>query len=74
MAFGIADPAMGEDIAAMVVLSKEKVTETELRLYLLDRLVQFKVPRRIFFVESIPKTPAGKYLRREGTRRYSSTP
>lgn len=71
MTFAIADPLLGEDIAAMVVPAGKKVTEPELRRYLLDRLVQFKVPRKICFVDRIPKTPNGKPMRLEGTRWYS---
>jgi long-chain acyl-CoA synthetase len=70
MAFPVPDAVLGEDIAAMVVLSEERVTETELRLYLLDRLVQFKVPKRIYLVDAIPKNPAGKPLRHDGSERY----
>jgi acyl-CoA synthetase (AMP-forming)/AMP-acid ligase II len=71
MSFPVYDQALGEDIAAMVVPADKKVTEADLRNYLLNRLVQFKVPRRIFFVDEIPKTPSGKPMRYEGTRRYS---
>jgi acyl-CoA synthetase (AMP-forming)/AMP-acid ligase II len=71
MAFVIPDPVLGEDIAAMVVPADAHVTEPELRRYLLDRLVPFKVPRKIFFVDGIPKTPTGKPIREEGTHRYS---
>jgi len=46
MAFGIADPVLGEDVAAMVVPADEKITEADLRMYLLDRLIQFKVPAK----------------------------
>jgi acyl-CoA synthetase (AMP-forming)/AMP-acid ligase II len=71
MSFMVRDPVLGEDVAAMVVPADEKVTETDLRLFLLDRLVQFKVPRRIWFVDAIPRSPAGKPLRYVGTERYS---
>ena len=74
MAFGIAEPVLGEDIAAMVVPADERITETDLRMYLLDRLVQFKVPTRIYFVDEIPKTPTGKPRRYMGTQRYSENP
>jgi acyl-CoA synthetase (AMP-forming)/AMP-acid ligase II len=70
MAFGIPDPALGEDIAAMVVPAGEPVTEAELRMYLLDHLVQYKIPRRIYFVDAIPKNATGKPLRFAGTDRY----
>jgi len=73
MAFRIPDPALGEDIAAMVVRNDQQVSEEQLRQYCLDRLVQFKVPRRIFFVDTIPKNALGKPLRDEGTQKFSDT-
>ena len=71
MAFGITEPVLGEDIEAMVVRADDSVTEYELHMFLLDRLVQFKVPRRIYFVDEIPKTSTGKPRRHAGTERYS---
>jgi len=71
MTFPVHDPVLGEDIAAMVVPAGEQVTEAELRMYLLDHLVQYKIPRRIYFVDAIPRNSAGKPLRYEGTKRYS---
>jgi acyl-CoA synthetase (AMP-forming)/AMP-acid ligase II len=71
MTFGIADPVLGEDVAAIVVPADETITEADLRMYLLDRLIQFKVPRKIWFVDRIPRTPTGKPQRQEGTRRFS---
>jgi acyl-CoA synthetase (AMP-forming)/AMP-acid ligase II len=68
--FPVPDPVLGEDIGAMVVVADEQVTAADLRKYLLDRLVQFKVPRRIWFVEAVPRNAAGKPLRRAGTERY----
>lgn len=70
MAFVVTDPALGEDVSAMVVPADARLTEKDLRSYLLDRLIQFKVPRRIYFVDSIPKTPSGKPVRYIGTQRY----
>jgi len=72
MAFRIDDPVLGEDVAAMVVRTDETVSEHDLRRYLLDRLIQFKVPRRIYFVAEIPKGPTGKLLRYVGTERYNT--
>jgi acyl-CoA synthetase (AMP-forming)/AMP-acid ligase II len=72
MAFRVYDPVLGEDIAAMVVAENQNVREEELRKYLLDWLIPFKVPRRIYFVEEIPKGPTGKSLRYLGTERYNN--
>ncbi len=72
MTFRINDPVLGEDIAALVVAENKKISEEELRTYLLARLIQFKVPRRIYFVDEIPKGPTGKLLRYVGEERYNS--
>jgi oxalate---CoA ligase len=71
MAFAIRDPVLGEEVAAMVVPGRVGVTEQDLRTYLLDRLAPFKVPRRIYVADSIPRTHTGKPVRSEGTLRYS---
>jgi len=72
MAFRVRDPVLGEDIAAMVVLENQNDLEEEIRRYLLDRLIPFKVPKRIYIVEEIPKGPTGKLLRYVGTERYGT--
>jgi acyl-CoA synthetase (AMP-forming)/AMP-acid ligase II len=74
MSFQVADPLLGEDIEAMVVPADLRVSEEELRRFLLDRLVQSKVPRRIWFVDEIPKNSTGKPLRSVGTKRYGRLP
>jgi acyl-CoA synthetase (AMP-forming)/AMP-acid ligase II len=71
MTFSITDPVLGEDIGAMVVPENPQVTEPDLRHFLLDSLVYFKVPRKIWFVDKIPRTLTGKPQRHEGTERYS---
>jgi acyl-CoA synthetase (AMP-forming)/AMP-acid ligase II/thioesterase domain-containing protein/acyl carrier protein len=73
MAFRVTDPVLGEDIAAMAVLEDVTTREEDLRRFLLDRLVPFKVPRRIYRVDEIPRGPTGKLLRYVGTQRYSGS-
>jgi oxalate---CoA ligase len=59
--FGVSHPTLGEDIVAAVVLrSGVSVTERELRQFVTTRVAAFKVPRRILFVERIPKGATGK--------------
>jgi acyl-CoA synthetase (AMP-forming)/AMP-acid ligase II len=72
MAFRINDPVLGEDIAAMVVVENHPIHKEELRRYLLDRLIPFKVPKRIYYVDEIPRGPTGKLLRYLGTEWYHS--
>jgi len=63
VAFGVPHPTWGEEVAAAVVL-KAPATEKELIAYCRDRLADFKVPKRLHIVESIPRTPTGKVQRR----------
>jgi len=71
MTFPVEDPELGEDIAAMVVRKQENLSEYEVRQFLLNHITPSKIPRKIYFVAEIPKTPTGKPVRFEGTRRYS---
>jgi len=63
-AFGRPHPTLQEDVAAAVVLhAGAEVSERELRSYSAGQLALYKVPRRIFFVDSIPVGPTGKVRR-----------
>jgi len=60
-AFAVAHPTLGEDLAAAVVLRRGAATsELELRRFLAARLAPFKIPRRILFVDALPRTATGK--------------
>jgi acyl-CoA synthetase (AMP-forming)/AMP-acid ligase II len=63
VAFGVPHPTWGEEVAAAVVLTGP-ATEKELMAYCRERLADFKVPRHLHIVESIPRTPTGKVQRR----------
>jgi acyl-CoA synthetase (AMP-forming)/AMP-acid ligase II len=63
-AFGVPDPARGEEIAAAVVLrSGSALTGDELRAWIAERLAFHKCPRHVQFVSALPKGPTGKLLR-----------
>ena len=58
-------PTLGEEVAAAVVLEKDgHLTEKELRPWLSTRLAPYKIPKKVFFLEDIPKGPTGKIQRR----------
>jgi len=61
--FGVPHPTWGEVVAAVVVLSAP-ATEKELIAFCRQRLADFKVPKRVYIVEAIPKGPTGKVQRR----------
>jgi acyl-CoA synthetase (AMP-forming)/AMP-acid ligase II len=60
--FGVADEHWGEAVRALVVV-RCTVTEDELRRHCAGRLAAFKVPKRIGFADSLPRTASGKLRR-----------
>jgi acyl-CoA synthetase (AMP-forming)/AMP-acid ligase II len=64
--FAVAHPKLGEEVASAVVLREgAEASDTEIRAFASERLAEFKVPRRVVFLDEIPKGPTGK-LRRIG--------
>lgn len=64
--FGVPDEKWIEAVTAAVVLREGAgVTERELITFLRERLAAFKTPKRVIFVESLPKNASGKVLKRE---------
>ena len=62
--FAMPHEKLGEDVAAAVVLRDgTTLTENELRNFVSQRLADFKVPRKIFFLAEIPKNMTGKLQR-----------
>lgn len=61
---GLADPARGEEICAVVVL-RDEVTEEELVAWSRERLGRHKYPRIVRFLPELPLGPSGKVLKRE---------
>ena len=56
--FAVPHDKLGEDVAAAVVLGEgSSADEAEIRSYAAERLADFKVPRKIIFLEEIPKGP-----------------
>ncbi len=67
---GVEDPEWGERVKAFVVLEKCKaLDEGELKAWLRERLATPKVPREYVFIDSLPRNPTGKVLKRELTNR-----
>jgi acyl-CoA synthetase (AMP-forming)/AMP-acid ligase II len=59
---GVAHAVLGEDVAAWVVL-RYSTTVDELRAFLLERLADYKVPRRISVVDVLPRNESGKVMK-----------
>jgi len=62
--FAMSHDKLGEEVAAALVLNDgSAVTESDIRDFARNHLADFKVPRRIVFLEEIPKGPTGKLQR-----------
>jgi long-chain acyl-CoA synthetase len=63
---GMPDTLMGEEVLAFVALKREAAVEaTALVEFCQARLAKYKCPKQVRFVESLPKSPIGKILRKE---------
>ncbi|MCX7224972.1 MAG: acyl--CoA ligase [Burkholderiales bacterium] len=62
--FGMPHPKLGEEVAAVVVLREgQSATERELQSYVSSRAADYKVPKKILFMDEIPKGATGKLQR-----------
>ena len=63
---GIAHPVLGEDVAAWVVMRPGSVLDAaELTAFCAERISEYKVPRRITFVDHLPRNATGKVVKRD---------
>ena len=63
---GVPHDEYGEEVAAAVALKDGAgVSADELRSFVKDQVAAYKYPRRIWFVDDLPKGPTGKILKRE---------
>jgi acyl-CoA synthetase (AMP-forming)/AMP-acid ligase II len=64
LTFAVPHAKLGEEVGAAVVLREgASASESELRAFAAERLADFKVPRRIVFLDEIPKGATGKLQR-----------
>jgi long-chain acyl-CoA synthetase len=62
---GLPDKVRGEKVSAYVVLKPgETATAAEIRAFCRERLAHYKEPRAVNFRDNLPKSMAGKVLRR----------
>ncbi len=70
--FGVPDVKYGEAVQAAVVLSSEG-SEAEIRSFCGGHLAEFKVPDRVYLVDSLPRTATGKIQRRHVAAEFAET-
>jgi long-chain acyl-CoA synthetase len=63
---GVKDDKLGEEVGAAVALKDgEDASAQELRDFVKEQVAAYKYPRRVWFVDELPKGPTGKILKRE---------
>jgi long-chain acyl-CoA synthetase len=63
---GLPDKEYGERVTAFIILKEgQQLDPTQLKSYLKTKLSPFKVPKEFIPVDDLPKSSAGKILKRE---------
>ena len=62
---GVMDSNRGESIHLFVVKTSESLTENEIRVFCKKGLTIYKIPKKVTFIEEMPKNNVGKILRRK---------
>jgi len=63
---GLPDPKWIELVTAVIVPKKgSSLTEKDVVAHCKERLAGFKCPKRVLFLDKLPKNPSGKILKRE---------
>jgi fatty-acyl-CoA synthase len=68
---GLPDPRWIEAVTAIIVVKTGEILDEETVIkHCAGSMAHFKVPKRIIFVDSLPKNPSGKLLKRELRQRF----
>lgn len=71
---GLPHPDLGEGVTAVVVPeSSAQLQEDTVLAALRDRLARYKQPKRVFFVDSLPRNAMGKVQKNELRERFKDT-
>ncbi len=68
---GLPDEKWGESVCAIVVKSDDEVDEQAILASCEVKLSRYKRPRKVLFVDSIPRNPSGKILKRVLREQFS---
>jgi malonyl-CoA/methylmalonyl-CoA synthetase len=72
---GVPHPDFGEAVTAVVVASPgETPTEAEVVAAMKERFANFKVPKRVYFVDDLPRNAMGKVQKNVLRERYAGDP
>jgi long-chain acyl-CoA synthetase len=63
---GVPEDKLGEEVGAAIVLRPDVDADAEdIREFVKQRVAAYKYPRKIWFLDELPKGPTGKILKRE---------
>ncbi|KAK7207887.1 hypothetical protein BZA70DRAFT_233486 [Myxozyma melibiosi] len=65
VSFAVPDEMYGQEVHATVVVKPgAKLSEGDVKKFMSERVAKFKVPKRVYFTETMPKTATGKIQRK----------
>jgi malonyl-CoA/methylmalonyl-CoA synthetase len=70
---GVPHPDFGEGVVAAIVANGTGPTESEVVAALAEKLAKFKVPKRVFFLDDLPRNSMGKVQKGLLRQRYAAT-
>ncbi|MFC8276572.1 fatty acyl-CoA synthetase [Streptomyces sp. NPDC057271] len=70
---GLPDERWIEAVTAVVVPRAAEVTEAELLAHAREKLAHFKAPKKVLFVDELPRNASGKILKRELRDRFAAS-
>ena len=62
---GLRHPKWGEELTAVIVASSPEIDIEALQSHCREKLAGYKVPRRFFFVDALPRNALGKVLKHQ---------
>jgi acyl-CoA synthetase (AMP-forming)/AMP-acid ligase II len=66
---GLTDEKWGETVTAVIVSRRANLDRAEIEAHSRARIAGYKTPRRIYFVDELPRLPSGKVNKVELRRR-----
>jgi acyl-CoA synthetase (AMP-forming)/AMP-acid ligase II len=68
---GLPDEKWGEIACAVVVGDQAQISEEDVIKHCAEKLSRFKLPKKVIFIDVIPRNPAGKILKRVLKEEYA---
>ncbi|KAK9448748.1 uncharacterized protein V1518DRAFT_300890 [Limtongia smithiae] len=71
VSFAVPDDLYGQEVhAAIVIKPNAKLTESEIKEFISRKVAKFKVPKKVYFTDIMPKTATGKIQRKNISEKF----